>query len=136
MLSRKYNLRYIEIPVTLKMRTRRFSDMAFFGQLGLNTGFNIGAKSKDQFEYTNEDGELISLNEEENEIKDQINLLNASFIIGIGLEYFVDESISIIAGINYLGGFTNILNNSNTVDPTIEEKAQLQSVEFVIGVIF
>jgi len=136
-MYRDYKLRYLEIPLTLKMKTNRFNDkFTAFGQLGLGSAFKIGAKSKDQFEYVDDDGTTKITPEDEKNISDEINLFKASLIVGGGGEFYIDESTLVFAAINYNNGFTNILNGKNTVDPTLTEKAQLHFIELSFGVIF
>jgi hypothetical protein len=38
-LHRKYNLRYLEIPLTFKMRTNQFGKFAIYGHIGFGAGF-------------------------------------------------------------------------------------------------
>lgn len=135
-LCREYNLKYFQIPVTLKMRTNKFGSYAFFGNLGLGSAIRIGAKANEQFEYIDTNGETTKTDEMEHTIADEINLFKASMIFGIGMEYYVDESTSIVFVVNYNNGFTNVLNGYNTVDPSLKEKAQLHYFEFSIGIIF
>lgn len=136
MMYRKYHLRYVRVPAMLKMRTNRFDRFSFLGQLGLGAGFRIGAKAKDRFEYFDTTGQKITAGTEEKNISGDTKLFMASLIIGFGAEYFIDESTSIIACINYNNGFSNVLNGTNTADASIKEKAQLHYFELVLGVIF
>ena len=134
-LYREYHLRYLEIPVKLKMKTNKLNDhLKAFGQLGLGSAFKIGAKAKDQFEYMDEGGK-ITTPEDETNISDEIQLFKASLIVGGGVEYYIDESTLIFVEFNYNNGFTNVLKGENTVDPTLSQ-AQLHYIELAIGVIF
>jgi hypothetical protein len=135
-LHREYKLKYIDIPVSIKMRTNRFNAFSFFGQLGITAGFKLGAKSEDVFEYTDSDQALIMTAPDENEIGDEINVFRSFVLIGAGAEYFIDESTSLVASINFKNGITNILDGTNDVDPTVNEKANLESLQLTIGIIF
>ena len=135
-LYRDYHLRYLEIPVKLKMKTNKLNDhLKAFGQLGLGSAFKIGAKAKEQFEYS-DNGNIITTLEDETNISDEIQLFKASLIVGGGVEYYIDESTLIFVEFNYNNGFTNILKDFNTVDPTLSQQAQLHYIELAIGVIF
>ena len=129
---RKYNLRYLEIPLTLKMRTNQFGKIAYFGEIGFGTSFNLRAKSQDEFVYNN--GQSSS--ETEEDIKDEISFLKESIIIGAGIEYFVDQSTSIIVELSFNNGLTNILKGENTINPNIKQKGHLYNFELSIGVMF
>jgi len=135
-LYRDYRLRYIEIPIKLKMKTNKLNDhLKAYGQLGLGSAFKIGAKAKDTFEYT-EDGVTKTTPEDENNISDEIQLFKASLIVGGGVEYYIDESTLIFVEFNYNNGFTNVLKDYNTIDGTLSQQAQLHYIELAIGVIF
>lgn len=127
---RKYNLKYIEIPVTIKMKTNQFGAMKYYGQIGFGPAFNISAKAADEFAYT-----TGNLNEDV-DISDEVGLLQASLIFGVGTEYYIDKSTAISASLMFRNGFTNLLDGSNAVDPTIKEKATPFTVQLCIGVIF
>jgi len=131
-LSRFYKLKYIEIPLMLKMKTKEFGKMKFFGQIGLGTGFIIGAKADDDFKA---DG-YESIKDEKKDIKDQVKTNRESLILGLGLEYSVGGSTAIIVGFNFNNGFTDVLKDQNTVDPEIEHKAINNFFELNIGVLF
>ena len=131
-MHRKYNLRYLQIPLTLKMRTNKFGKFAYFGEIGFGTSFNLRAKSKDELIYNNGQNTLDT----EEDIKEKIVFMKESIILGIGIEYFVDESTSIITELNFNQGISNILKGENTADPNIKQKGFLYYFELNIGVMF
>lgn len=135
-LNRKYLLRYIQAPLTLKMRTGRFDAYSFYGKIGLGAAFRINARTKDVFSYTNDHGDRITNPETTSTITDDIYLLRASVILGLGFEYYIDQSTSIIAGIHYNNGFTDVLKSNSSVNNNIEEHAVLNYFEINFGVIF
>ncbi|NOR87343.1 MAG: outer membrane beta-barrel protein [Bacteroidales bacterium] len=135
-LNRTYNLRYIEVPVTLKMKTNELvKKTKFFGLIGVNTGLNIRAKANDSFsgKYNST---THTYSEEKVDIKNETTLFKASLVVGAGAEYVVDESLSVIIGINFNNGFTNILKGNNSIYPEIEAKAVPYYFELNLGVIF
>jgi hypothetical protein len=135
-LNRKYKLRYFEVPLMVKMRTNNFGDFAFFGQLGLTGDVLIAARGKDVFTYRDKDGTTFSTPVKESTITSQINALKAGFVIGLGAEYFIDKSTSILVSVNYNNGLTNVLHGQDVIDPSIDQRAQLHYVELNVGVIF
>jgi opacity protein-like surface antigen len=135
-LHRNYRIKYFQIPVMIKMRTDNFDKFAIFGQIGLAGDVRITAKGRDVFEYPDQDGTLTKTAEKGNKISDNINLFRAAFVIGAGVEYFINNSTSILVNFNYNNGLTNILSGNNKVDPNIKERAILNYIEFNIGIIF
>ena len=117
MMNRTYHLRYIEIPLTLKMRTNKFGKIAYFGEIGFGTSFNIRAKSDDEFQP---DTGAKSTSEED--IKDEIALFKESLIVGAGMEYFLDESTSLVFELSFHNGLTDILTGENTLYPDNQTK--------------
>ncbi len=130
-LSRKFNLRNLQIPATIKMRTNRFGKFAFFGNIGFGVSFNLKAKSNDAFTYGDETTEF-----ETKDISDKIKFAKASIIVGCGLEYFFDNSTSLFLELNYNNGLTNILKGNNIVYPDIKQKAFMDYLELNIGILF
>lgn len=131
-MEEKYNLRYIEVPLAMKMKTNELvKNYKFFGLIGINTGINIRAKSDQSFAHSS-----ASFTEENVDIKENSTLFKASLLVGAGAEYVIDESVSLVLGINFNNGFTNVLKGNNTVYPEIDAKAVPYYFELNIGVIF
>ncbi len=135
-MNRKYVVKYIEIPIMLKMKTNEIGYITYFGQFGFGTSVNISAKAKDEYEYkTTGDNETVT--NEDVDIKNDIRFLKESLIIGLGIEYSLGGTTSVIAGINFNNGFTNILKGKNDIiKPEIEEKAISNYLEINIGILF
>ena len=131
-MNRKYNLRYIELPLTLKMRTNQFGNKAYFGEIGFGTSLNLKARGKDEF--VPDDGSASTSSE--NDIKDDISLFKESLIIGGGIEFFIDESTSIVTSLAFNNGLTNILNGNDYVDPSLKQRANLYYFQLSIGILF
>ena len=99
----KYKLQYLELPFTVKLKTSKIGDLTWYGQFGLNNGFNIGAK---------QDAELAgrSIAEDKN-IKRQTKFYRGALVLGGGGEFDLDNRSSITAGLTYSNGFTNIVKD-------------------------
>lgn len=109
------NLRYIDLPLTIKMKTNEIGYARYFGQIGVMTSFNIRAKA--DFETPVVAGALadgtpivsgFTLQEEE-DFQGDTNLFRAALVIGGGMEYNVSGNTAILVGITYNNGFTNVL---------------------------
>lgn len=130
-LNRKYKLKYIQLPVAFKMKTNELGKFKIFGQIGLGTNFLIGAKADDTFtasDYTS--------SEEDLDIYDEITFIRESLIIGGGVEFSLGGSTSLMASILFNNGFIDILNGKNTVDPTLNNKANANYLAFEVGIVF
>ena len=123
--TRDYNLKYVEIPVTLKLRTNEIGYITYYGQFGLGLGVNVGARADDKDDYLFEYSEPIdqvgtewhetsreTYKASKIEIGDEIGVFRTSLIIGAGLEYNLQGSTSIVAGITFNNGFNDVLKNS------------------------
>ena len=129
-VDRKLRVKYLQIPLTIKMRTEEKNNMRFFGQFGLGTGFRLSSKGKD--EYTLESGTTIS---ETNNIDGDIAFLRESLIIGIGMEYRISSGNMMSAGLTFDNGFTNILSAKNKVG-TEKPKGTSSLLELSVGILF
>ncbi len=129
-LRRSYTLKYLEIPITLKMKTREFGKFTFYGQIGLGAGFNIKAQANDEFSY--DSGNKIT--SEEN-IKNSASFFRASLILGIGAELSLGGTTSILMGLGYNNGFFNALSGKNIVT-NVDEDAKSSFVDLSVGIIF
>ncbi len=130
-LNRKYKLKYIQVPVTLKMRTKELGKFRIFGQIGLGTNFLIGAKADDEF--TPDQGASSS---EEVDIYDDITFMRESLILGAGVEFLLGGSTNLTAGLVFNNGFMNILKGKNSIEPTINNKANANYFALEIGIVF
>ncbi|PID93617.1 MAG: hypothetical protein CSA95_06820 [Bacteroidetes bacterium] len=124
---RKYNLKYVEVPLSLKMKTNQFGAMKYFGQIGVGPAINVSAKGKDNY------GPVV----EDLNIKEDINFFQIGLLFGGGTEFYIDKSTAITGSLLFRKGFTDVLGRVNTVyNPDIKEKATPFTFQFCIGVIF
>ncbi len=130
-LNRKYDFTYLEIPVLLKMKTKKYGKFSFFAQLGVGTAFRIKCRAKDTFHPENQ-----SSFTEKNDITGQTTLMRESIIVGLGTEFHIDESTVLLFGFNYNNTLNNVLNSNNPADPDVKEKGLLNFAELSIGVLF
>ncbi len=90
-------LKYIELPISLKMKTNELVDkFRFFGQFGFVPGLNISAKS------------------EGNDVKDETKAFNAAMLIAIGSEYTVSGNTVLLGSLEFNNGFTDISKSGDT----------------------
>ena len=130
-LNRKYKLKYLQIPITLKMRTKELGKFRIFGQIGLGSSFLLGAEADDEFSY--EQGDVSN---EDIDIYDDITFMRESLIIGAGAEYSLGGSTNLTAELIFNNGFMNILKGQNSIDPTINNDAKANFLALEIGIVF
>lgn len=132
-INRAYNVKYLEVPLTLKLRTNEIGYITYWAQFGLGLGMNIGAKGDDELTYvrirnviaddpntegideSNDTWDTAAIKaetEEEVDIKDDIKLFRTSLIVAAGIEYNLSGNSSILAGVTFNNGFSNMLNNT------------------------
>jgi hypothetical protein len=126
---RKYNFLYLEIPLMVKMQTKKFGKMSYFGQMGLGTGFRIKTTVTDNVEFTSGGGADQQFDYTE------ATLIKESIIVGLGAEYHIDESSRLLFGISYSNALNNILTGTNT-KTGLDEKSVLNFVELNLGFLF
>lgn len=142
-------IQYIEIPLTLKLKTNEIGYMSYFGQFGVLSGVKLGAKQNGEFNY-NEIGTNPQLIDNES-YNDKTRLFNAGLLIGIGTEYNISGTTNLVFGIQYYRGFTNVIDRKvlitdefneivldENLNPRVGSKASamLNHVALQIGVIF
>lgn len=139
LLSREYKINYVTLPLTLKMKTKEIGMMTYFGEFGVNTSFRTKARANDELKTRT----LSDASQSNLDITDDVNLFNFQLNIGIGAEYNVAGSTSIVFGVNYLNGFSNALKKESRyiqqgiVDNTrLTQKATSKAVILTVGVLF
>lgn len=124
-ISYKYNLKYIEIPISFKFRTNESNGIRYWGQIGLSTGFLIGnqvntsatsvgngikfpmdekyipnGSDNDKYDFTDHN--------------DNVFLLREAMILGAGIEYNLSGNTSFYTGVRFNNGFTDILSDKKS----------------------
>ncbi|MFN5346935.1 MAG: porin family protein [Bacteroidota bacterium] len=116
-----YVLKYVELPIGIKMKTNEFNRYRYFGQFGLVPGFNLSAKASNDAE-SNID------------VKDYTTDINMSMLIAVGTEYTISGSTTFLASLEFNNGFVDVLSKKNDNDP--EFKAISNYVALNLGIMF
>jgi len=103
----KYKLQYVDLPLTIKLKTVKANDTRWYGQFGLSNSINISAKQD-----ATSNGVKIA---DGTKISDQTRFYRAGLIIGGGGEFDISGNASIMAGLTFNNGFTNIVSDGRTV---------------------
>lgn len=118
-----YKLQYLQLPFTVKLKTNEIGYMTYFGQLGLETGFNIVSKGTD----LNSD----TLSTDKENIRSQITPFNLALLIQAGAELSLSGRTSFVLSAYFSNGFLDIIR---TVNPNFD--ARSNGAGLSIGVFF
>lgn len=113
--ERKYMVTYVTLPLTLKLRTKEIGALTYFGQFGVNSSFRVAAKATDEIQRPaiSSSGwgtpETIS----KSDVKKDVSLFNEALNIGLGVEWNLAGTTSLVIGANYMLGFTNAVKKES-----------------------
>jgi len=124
--DRKYKTTFVTIPVLLKMMTQEYSGLKYFAVFGGEIGIRAGIKANDTYVSglkTTVTGTTTSTQEvSSGDLSlENINLgKDASFApfrvgmnLGMGTEYRLGGSTSIVCSVNYFQSFTNLMRKDS-----------------------
>jgi len=123
-LAAVYSLQYIQLPITLKLKTNEIGYMTYFGQVGFEAGYNIKAKGTDV------DNILFSTGKNES-IGSQIAPFNLSLLLALGAEYSIGGHASLMVSAYFSNGFLDIISSTN---PNFD--ARSNGVGLNVGIFF
>lgn len=154
-IKRDYSLKYVEIPITFKMRTKEMGYSTIYGRFGLGLGLNIRAEAEERTrtswnrfgssEWSSFDGEWSDHNPE---VDSDIRIMRAAMIVGAGVERSMGGSSSLIIGLTYNVGLLNshkdvsqwVVTNGVPEQSASEEPNYLTGhdgfVELSLGILF
>ena len=130
-VNRKYNFLYLEIPLLMKMQTKIFGKVSFYGQIGFGTGFRLKTTVRENFQPLA--GKATG--EWKDNYSDSTALIRESILIGFGCEYHIDESSRIFIGLTYSNSLNNVMTGMN-YQSKINEKSMLNFAELTVGILF
>ena len=140
-LRYEYNIQYLDIPLTMKIRTKEIGDMTYFGQFGVSMGFALNAKTSivstglpkfisdqepTEYRVNDAEGDAFTVNN----FDDKVFLFRLPLIIGGGIEYKMAGSTSLQGGVRIANTFTDMFVKDKTAI------AKNNYVALSIGVLF
>jgi hypothetical protein len=120
----KYNLKYINIPLGIRLQTDQFNYLTYFSDIG----FDLRMLLKSTVDILAEE---IS---DEN-AKNEVYGMNAGWHLYAGVEYELSMNFSILAGIGYDQDFFDVTKDLKDVYQT-EDKSGLRMFRFRFGIKF
>lgn len=103
----KFKMQYLEIPLSVKLKTDETNGMKWYGQFGLTADIRIGARQDVK------SGNTVFADDAKT--TDLTKFLRAGMIIGGGMEYRLSGKTSLMTGLTYNNGLTNIAKNSESI---------------------
>lgn len=103
----KFKMQYIEIPLSVKLKTDENDGMKWYGQFGLTADIRIGARQDVK------SGNTVLA--DDTKATDLTKFLRAGMIIGGGMEYRLSGKTSLLTGLTYNNGLTNIAKNNESI---------------------
>lgn len=137
--ERIYKTNYVNLPLILKMKTKEIGYLTYFGQFGINAGFRLKAKSNDEVTQMTTNFPKSSLSDIDN--TRDMNMLRMSLCIGGGAEYNLSGSTSLLFGVNFNYGFTNVLDKESDyllrTDATATKQVAFgRGIGLTVGILF
>ena len=134
-VSLDYSIRYVEIPVSLKLRTREFGYLTYYLEAPI---FSLGIRANATGEISG-GGEAAVL--EDLDIKREVNPLALSWGFGGGAEYSVSDATRLFGGLQFQQFFTDITRDKDYSyvgrrDSGSDPKARLNMLTVKLGVLF
>jgi hypothetical protein len=141
--ERSYNTNYITIPLTLKMKTKEIGMLTYYGMFGINASFRVKSRVDDKYRViyaparsTYDGSDMENTND--------MNLFKFALNIGGGAEYNLSGSTSVVFGLNYFGGFSNVLKKESrylqdatqTTNKPLIQKATGNAIALTVGILF
>ena len=103
-ITQSIKINYIDIPVTLKLKTNQIGYISYYGNFGLNLGLRY--QSKSNFEYN----DFANVTESDVNTSSNIKFMNINLVVGGGVEYNLSGNTNLMLGITYNNGFVNVLD--------------------------
>jgi len=156
--ERKISTTYASIPLILKLSTKEYSGLKYFGQFGGEIGIRVKATAADTYyetrKYSTETSYTVTngpSTEEDINIVDETSLIpmRLGMNVGLGAEYRLGGSTSAFASVNFFRAFTNLMSKESdytyyrTNDPGpnetyrfVEQSLKLTAIRINIGIMF
>lgn len=114
-----YNFQYLQLPVTLKLKTNEIGYFTYFGQVGIETGFNMQGRGTDVNTYP------LTSNKEN--IRSQLNAFNLALLIQAGAEFSLGGNASLMVSAYFSNGFVNLFRQSKINNSSAYSKYDVRS---------
>ena len=100
-----YKFQYLTFPLSLKLKTNEIGYLTYYGQFGLDVGFNL--KARRDVEGTFNEASYL---EEDIDIIDGIVPVRTALRVAVGAEYNISGTTYLMVGLAWNNGLTNVLD--------------------------
>jgi Outer membrane protein beta-barrel domain len=118
-----YRTQYLEIPLTLKLRTNQVGYMTYFGQFGLQTGVALRSRADVSSSAGSDTG--IDFSED-------VSLPDVGLLIGGGIERELTGNTALHISLQFYNGFIDVTDNPSEY----KTKSTLNHFRLQLGVYF
>lgn len=105
--SRDWNVQYIELPVTMRMKTNEIGYWTYYAKFGMAPAINV--KNRGDNTYRNKSWDKSS----EKDVPIDASFFNASVIIGGGAMYSLGGNTYLNGGLTFHNGLVDIASNND-----------------------
>lgn len=111
--DRIYKTNYVTLPFYLKMKTKDIGGMTYFMQFGLNASLRLKAKVDDNITQLNPTPTVQTTQSDLDNTSD-MKLFRFQLHVGGGAEYNLSGTTSIVFGLGFNYGFSNVLTKESS----------------------
>lgn len=107
-----YKLQYLDIPLTLKMKTNEINYITYYARIGGSFGIALSGKAENEF---------VSIDRTKNEtitidkLGSDMAFLRANFVIGAGFEYSLGGTTTALVEASFTNGLTYLLDDTKAI---------------------
>lgn len=107
-----YKLQYLDIPLTLKMKTNEINYITYYARIGGSFGIALSGKAEDEYvAIGGTKNETITIDK----LGSDMAFLRANFVIGAGLEYSLGGTTTALAEASFTNGLTYLLDDTKAI---------------------
>jgi hypothetical protein len=125
-----YKIQYLQIPITIKMRTNEINYFRYYMRLGSSLGFRIGTKYTEEIKA--QDESFIFRPYDNETATNRVPLFRATFDVGGGIEYSLGGTTALLCEIYFNNGLTNSLKKYNN----FKYNAKVNYLMLRVGILF
>lgn len=107
-----YKLQYLDIPLTLKMKTNEINYITYFARIGGSIGIALKAKADREYSVI---GSSTSITVQDVDLVDEKKFMRTNFLIGAGIEYSLGGTTSALAELSFVNGLTYLIDDTKAI---------------------